>query len=105
MKKYQEFNLGSVKLLQMGVHVLECRLTGRDIDRSFKLKPGEAIIIDDLPAQTYALVAFIDENGDGRYMSGGMGPAAKSEPYWFYPDEIKVRARWETDLGIWILHE
>jgi hypothetical protein len=98
-------SLGSVKLLQMGVHVLECRLTGRDIDRSFKLKPGEAIIIDDLPAQTYALVAFIDENGDGRYMSGGMGPAAKSEPYWFYPDEIKVRARWETDLGIWILHE
>jgi len=105
LKTVNQDSLGSLKLLQMGTHVLECRLTGKDIDRPFKLRPGVALTIDDLPAQTYALVAYVDENGDGRYMSGGTGPAAKSEPFWFYPDEIKVRARWETDLGIWILDD
>lgn len=89
----------------MGVHVLECRLTGKGIDRQFQLKPGEVSTLEGLPARSYALVAYVDENGDGRYQSGGMGPAAKSEPFWFYPNEIKVRARWETDLGIWVLHE
>ncbi len=98
-------SLGSLKLRHMGVSVLECRLTGKGIDQAFKFMPGEAMIIDDLPAQTYALVAFIDENADGKYMSGGVGPVAKSEPYWFYPDEIKIRARWETDLGIWLLND
>jgi len=98
-------SLGSLKVMHMGVELLQCRLTGKGIDRQFKLKPAEVMTIEALPSQTYALVAFIDENGDGRYQSGGTGPAAKSEPYWFYPDKIKVRARWETDLGIWKLHE
>ena len=105
LKTVNQDSLGSLKVMHMGVDVLECRLTGKGIDRQFQLKPGEVITMEGLPARSYALVAFVDENGDGRYQSGGLGPASKSEPYWFYPDEIKVRARWETDLGIWMLHE
>ncbi|MBT3253664.1 MAG: Ig-like domain-containing protein [Candidatus Marinimicrobia bacterium] len=105
LKTVNQDSLGSLKVMHMGVDVLECRLTGKGIDRHFQLRPGEVITMEGLPARSYALVAYIDENGDGRYQSGGLGPAAKSEPFWFYPDEIKVRARWETDLGIWILHE
>ncbi|MBT4033744.1 MAG: hypothetical protein HOB84_11005 [Candidatus Marinimicrobia bacterium] len=105
LKTVNQDSLGSLKVMHMGVDVLECRLTGKGIDRQFQLKPGGVITIEGLPARSYALVAYVDENGDGRYQSGGLGPAAKSEPYWFYPDEIKVRARWETDLGIWMLHE
>ncbi len=105
LKMVNQDSLGSLKLRHMGVDILECRLTGKGVDRLFKLNPSESVTIDGLPAQSYALVAFIDRDGDGRYMSGGMGPAAKSEPFWFYPDEIKIRARWETDLGIWILHD
>ena len=105
LKLVNQDSLGSLKVIQMGVHVLECRLTGKGIDRQFQLKPGEVSTLEGLPARSYALVAYVDENGDGRYQSGGMGPAARSEPFWFYPNEIKVRARWETDLGIWVLHE
>jgi len=98
-------SLGSLKVLHMGMLTLKCKLTGKGIERHFELKPAEAVMIEDLPAQSYALVGYKDENADGRYQSGGMGPAAKSEPYWFYPDEIRIRARWETDLGIWRLRE
>ncbi len=98
-------SLGSLRIVHMGVNNIECNLTGKGVNRSFRLKPGEAFILDNLPAQSYALVGYIDENGDGRYFSGGMGPAAKAEPFWFFPDEIKIRARWETDLGIWMLNE
>ncbi|MCF7825946.1 MAG: Ig-like domain-containing protein [Candidatus Marinimicrobia bacterium] len=105
LKTVNPDSLGSLKLRHMRFDVLECRLSGKGVDRRFKLLPGEAISINDLPSQSYALVAFVDKDGDGRYLSGGMGPAAKSEPFWFYPDKIKIRARWETDLGIWLLHE
>jgi len=105
LKTVNPDSLGSLKLRHMGVDILECRLSGKGVDRRFKLLPGEAVTVNDLPAQSYALVGFVDEDGDGRYLSGGMGPAAKSEPFWFYPDQIKIRARWETDLGIWLLHE
>jgi hypothetical protein len=105
LKLMNQDSLGSVKVMHMSVYVLECRLTGKGVDRTFQLKPGEPAIIEGLPARSYTLSAYVDENGDGRFLSGGMGPAAKAEPFWFYPNEIKVRARWETDLGIWILHE
>ncbi len=105
LKLVNQDSLGSLKVIHMGVDVLECRLTGKGVNRQFQLKPGEVATLVGLPARSYALSAYVDENGDGRYQSGGMGPAAKSEPFWFYPGEIKVRARWETDLGIWILYE
>lgn len=105
LKLVNQDSLGSLKVMQMGVNILECRLTGKGIDRQFQLKPGEVVTLEDLPARSYALVAYVDANGDGRYQSGGMGPAARSELFWFYPGEIKVRARWETDLGIWVLHD
>lgn len=98
-------SLGSLKVMQLGRENLQCTLIGKGVERQFELKRAEVISIEYLPAQSYSLVAYIDKNGDGRYQSGGMGPAAKSEPFWFYRDEIRVRARWETDLGIWRLHE
>lgn len=105
LKLMSQDSLGSLKILHMGGNTLNCRLRGKGIDRAFKLEPSDPVIIDGLPAQTYSLVAFIDENGDGRYQSGGMGPAAKSEPFRFYPDQIKIRARWETDLGVWRIND
>lgn len=94
-------SLGSLKVLHMGSGVLDCMLRGQGVERRFRMKSGQPVILDALPAQTYSLVAYIDEDANGRYESGGLGPAAKSEPFWFYKGEIKVRARWETDLGLW----
>lgn len=101
LKLTNQDSLGSLKVLHMSSNTLNCRLKGKGVDRKFKLKPSSPALIEGLPAQSYILVAFIDENGDGRYQSGGVGPAAGSEPFIFYPDPIKVRARWETDLGLW----
>lgn len=101
LKTVAEDSLGSLKVLHMGSGVLECRLTGVGVERNFQMKSGQPVTLDGLPAQTYSLVAYIDENANGRYESGGLGPAASSEPFWFYKGEIRVRARWETDLGLW----
>ncbi len=98
-------SLGSIRVIQMGVVKLICQLKGKGVDRRFTLDPGSSYILEELPAQTYSLTAFIDRNGDNRYNSGGLGPAAGSESFWVYRSEIKVRARWETDLGIWRLHD
>jgi len=105
LKIVNEDSLGSLKVMHMGVDVLDCRLTGRNVDRRFRLRPGQPVTLEGLPARSYTMVAYVDQNGNGRYESGGLGPAAKSEPFWFYEDEIKVRARWETDLGIWLLND
>ncbi len=96
-------SLGSLRIFHNGNYDLECKLTGRGINRSFKLKPGIPHLVDQLPAQKYFLSAYVDQDGNGRYTSGGLGPVSGSEPFWFYPSEIRIRARWETDLGEWEL--
>ncbi|NQV30889.1 MAG: Ig-like domain-containing protein [Candidatus Marinimicrobia bacterium] len=96
-------SLGSVRVIHMGVQEIYCTLSGKGVERQFKLVPGSSTVITDLPARTYSLSAFLDRDGDGLYSSGGLGPAAPSESFWIYNSEIKVRARWETDLGIWRL--
>lgn len=98
-------SLGSLLLMHMGVEVLECKLISKNVERFFSLKPGTAYFLDNLPAQTYSLSAYVDENADGHFNSGGLDPLIASESFWIYPDEIRIRARWETDLGIWRLHD
>jgi len=96
-------SLGSIQIVQMSSGILHCELWGKDIQRQFVLEPGTPMILENLPARTYQLSGYIDKNGDKKYNSGGLGPAYGAEPFWFFPDEIKVRARWETDLGTWLL--
>jgi len=94
-------SLGSVRVMQMGFEDMECSLVSKGVKRNFLLKPGIAALIKDLPAQKYSLVAYVDKDKNGRYSGGGMEIESGSEPFWVYPEEIKVRARWETDLGLW----
>ncbi|MCF7824513.1 MAG: Ig-like domain-containing protein [Candidatus Marinimicrobia bacterium] len=98
-------SLGGIRLMQMSIRTLECRLLSKDLQLNFRLQPNTAYEISNLPAQNYTLVAFLDSDGNGRYSSGGMGLAEGAEPFWIYPDVIKVRARWETDLGLWRYRE
>jgi len=101
LSSVSEDSLGSIRIRHMGVEELECRLVSTGIERSFRLKPGVEYLISDLPARKYKLTAFVDSDGNGLYSSGGMDLKAGAELFWVYPDEIKVRARWETDLGLW----
>jgi len=96
-------SLGSLRVMHLGEIDLICVLKGKDIEKTFKLKSGLPQVIENLPAQNYTLSAYTDSDGDGKYNSGGLGPAAGSEPFLIYPTKIRVRARWETDLGVWEL--
>ena len=91
--------------MHMGTEPLNCILVSKGVKREFKLRPTIPYLITDLVPQEYFLSAYIDKNGDSRYSSGGLEPADKAESFWVYPSEIKVRARWETDLGLWRLGE
>ncbi len=94
-------SLGSVSIMHYGSHTLQCHLIGENVSRDFQLKPRNSIVLEELPAGQYSLQAYFDKNGDGRYNSGGLEAVSKSEEFWVYPDEIRVRARWETELGLW----
>ncbi len=96
-------SLGSLRVLYRGSEILECEINGEQVKRSFRLESGTAQLLEQLPAQQYTLSAYVDRNGDGRYNSGGLGPVTGAEPFWIYPSKIRVRARWETDLGEWEL--
>jgi hypothetical protein len=45
----------------------------------------------------YFLSGFVDENGNRRWESGSPVPFRFSEPAFFYPDTVFVRARFETE--------
>ena len=94
-------SLGSMRIMHMGFFTMHAILTGKDVERTFTIKPGEEKVVDELPAGEYRLMGFEDRDGDGIYSSGGLGPAARAETFYTYPEQIRVRARWETDLGIW----
>jgi len=96
-------SLGSIRLLNMDVGVLQCELHSADLLREFQLHPGTPVIIDDLPATSYVLRAYRDKNMNGRFDSGNMDPRIGSEEFWVYSEPIMVRARWETDIGSWEL--
>ncbi len=96
-------SLGSLRVMHMGNGALQCVLTGRNVEEHFELKRGVPTLINSLPVQQYTLSAYADQNGDGRYNSGGLETDAGAEPFWIFPDYIRVRARWETDLGVWEL--
>jgi len=76
-------------------------LSLRQLDRKtepFRLQlagPGDFLFVH-LPEGQYLLNGFWDLNGDGIYTFGDLFPFSYSEPFFVYPDTIKVRKRWET---------
>lgn len=78
---------------------LSAVLTFRDIEssrifrRQIQLQTGGNFRIEDLPAGKYVLRGFMDD-GDGQWHPGSLMPFTLSEPVFFYPDTIRVRARW-----------
>ena len=98
-----EDSLGSIRLVHGGADKLSYILSSSSIEKEFELEPGAELLIEELPATSYTLTAFVDKNGDGRYNSGGMQPHGGAEPFWIYQEPITVRARWETDIGEWTI--
>ncbi|MDD8019328.1 MAG: hypothetical protein PHP42_13230, partial [Bacteroidota bacterium] len=50
-----------------------------------------------LPEGRYTLKAFEDRNDNGIHDAGKIFPYQQGEKFTFYPDTIRVRARWPVD--------
>jgi hypothetical protein len=59
-------------------------------------RPG-AFVLQDILEGSYVLHAFRDRNGDQKYDAGRPYPFSRSERFTYYPDTLKVRARWPLD--------
>lgn len=58
--------------------------------------PGE-FTFDDLTEGEYVLDAFRDADGNAKYSYGRPFPFSPAERFAFYPDTLKVRARWPLE--------
>lgn len=66
-------------------------------EHSVTSRSGIPYQIPYLPAGNYKLKAIIDVNANGRYDAGSSIPFEFCEPFFLYPDTVKVRKRWTTD--------
>ncbi len=60
-------------------------------------KCNSKFIFEQIPQGKYIISAFIDSNKNGKYDYGKVFPFVPSEKFTFYPDTVKVRARWTTE--------
>ncbi|CAN5581530.1 hypothetical protein BH23BAC4_BH23BAC4_06630 [soil metagenome] len=51
-----------------------------------------------LPAGSYRLRAFVDEDENGTWSGGRLFPYLAPEPLILHPQPVRVRARWETEV-------
>lgn len=74
-----------------------------DIDRSHSLSvvsSGDTFSFEGIRDGFYTLKAWVDINGNGKYDLGQVNPLILPEPFWFSPDTLKVRKRWENHSSV-----
>jgi hypothetical protein len=65
--------------------------------KKLKFTKQTEFVFEDLEEGQYILNAFLDKNGSGLYDYGKVFPYRPSEKFVFYPDTVKVRARWPVE--------
>lgn len=78
-------------------------IVATDIDRSHSygvVSAGDSFSFEGIRDGYYTLKAWIDINGNGKYDLGQINPLLLPEPFWFSPDTLKVRKRWENHSSI-----
>ena len=50
-----------------------------------------------LPASSFYLRLYIDENGDGKWTTGDWQSKRQPEPIYYYPNKLKLRANWDFE--------
>jgi len=69
-----------------------------------KLRRPGTFVLRDILEGSYVLHAFRDRNGDQKYDAGRPYPFSRSERFTYYPDTLKVRARWPLEGVQLIFH-
>jgi len=88
----------------VGNIVLFAENIARKIKKTYQVKlqrPGSFVLRDILEGQ-YVLHAFRDRDGNDKFDTGRPFPFLKSERLTYYPDTLKVRARWPLE-GVQLL--
>ncbi len=96
-------SLGALILTQDLADLVIGEIRKRDYHREFMARRGEEISLTELPSGYYQLRAFADLNGNRQYDAGGREMGHAAEPFWIYPEPVRVRARWDLDIGTWRL--
>jgi len=72
---------------------------GRRVRRTVRTDVAGAFAHRGLPPGAYRLRVMIDRDGDATWDGGRLAPYASPEPMGWLPGTVRVRARWDTDLG------
>lgn len=64
-----------------------------------RVEASGAFVLQNLPPGAYRLRVVLDRNGNGRWDGGRLAPYAPPEPLRWLPEPVRVRARWDQDVG------
>lgn len=98
-------SLGQLIITQNSGKPLQLVLTGAKFLRELRSLSNTTTTIAELPAGKYHLWAYEDINANGKYDNGGFNIHEAAEPFWVFPSEIPIRARWDYDVGLWDFSE
>ncbi|OIO56451.1 MAG: hypothetical protein AUJ47_12975 [Candidatus Marinimicrobia bacterium CG1_02_48_14] len=101
LKMISPDSLGRLIINQNSGRPLMLVLTGTKFYREQRCLSDSATILAGLPSGSYHLWAYEDLNANGKYDNGGFNIHESAEPFWEFPDEISIRARWDYDVGLW----
>jgi hypothetical protein len=80
------------------IFVTATEVSGKKVKpRTVVVDSSGAFALDQLQEGEYALTAFRDRDGNGRYSFGRPFPFEPSERFVNYPDTLKLRARWPME--------
>lgn len=98
-RTYFPDSLGTVSGRIMGKPAGRIFLEFRELRSGWTKREAVADSLFSVPMLSgkYFLSGFVDENGNRRWESGSPAPFRFSEPVFFYPDTVFVRARFETE--------
>lgn len=105
LKTISESSLGSIEGNVIstssveGKIILTLKPIGRKDIRTYKriLNSPSEFVFQNIPEGKYTLGAFVDRDSNGVYSYGKPFPFHPSEYFTFYPDTLKIRARWPLE--------
>lgn len=65
-----------------------------------EIKDEKSSTLKNIPPGKYKIRVLIDANNDGVWSPGNMRKQIEPEPVYIYPEEIVIRAEWETTLEL-----
>ena len=76
------------------------QLINKDNEIEKESKNNKTILFKNVTPGTYKIRVLIDEDNDGKWSPGNMRNRIEPEPVYIYPDDIVIRADWQTSVDL-----